>query len=74
MKDRHFDKVFWFISAAVGFVLIYIMAITFIPIPKENIRFADTALSFLMGSVIGACISYLVGGNPAQSKKNNTEA
>lgn len=67
MKD-HFDKTYWFITGTSLMVLLYVVAITFLPIPKENQRFVDIALAFLLG-FISANASYLTGGNPANSKK-----
>ncbi len=55
--------VFWYVVGGSIFVSLYVVAITFIPIPKENIRFVDTSLGFLLGTVLGSCINYLLGGN-----------
>lgn len=78
---NHFleDKIFWLIAAAMGIVFIYIFCITFVSIPEKNIRFADTAQGFLLGTVLSGCIAYYTGGNPAQKKSqgdtnNNTQA
>lgn len=49
-------------------ILVYVGAITFFPIPKENQRFVDIALAFLLGFV-SANASYLTGGNPSNLKK-----
>ena len=62
------DKIFWLIAAAMAIVFIYIFCITFISIPEKNIRFADTAQDFLLGTVLSGCIGYYIGGNPAQKK------
>lgn len=67
MKD-HFDKTFWYIAGTSLVVLLYVVAITFFPIPKENQRFVDIALAFLLG-FISANASYLTGGNPSAIKK-----
>jgi hypothetical protein len=69
MRNRHFEWTFWFIAGATGLVMVYIFLVTFIPIPKENIRFADTALSFLLGTVIGNTFGYLVSATPFTSTK-----
>lgn len=69
MKD-HFDKTFWYIAGTSLVVLLYVVAITFFPIPKENQRFVDIALAFLLG-FISANASYLTGGNPSMTKKPN---
>jgi hypothetical protein len=60
--DKNFNKIFWFLAGCVAFVFIYTWAITFYPIPKPNIRFADSALSFFLGTVVGAgAIGFLTG-------------
>lgn len=67
-KD-HFTKIFWYVVGCSFLGLVYVFMITFTPIPKENIRFADTALGFFLGTLIANCVNYLVGGNPGQAKK-----
>jgi hypothetical protein len=51
----------------------YNTAITFVPIPEKNLRFADTAQGFLLGTVIGMCMGYLTGGSPVISPKKSTQ-
>jgi hypothetical protein len=67
-KD-HFDKTFWYTVGCTFFGLLYVFLITFTPIPKENVRFADTALGFFLGTLIANCVNYLTGGNPGPQKK-----
>jgi len=68
MKDTtHFEKTFYFICGTSFIVLMYVILITFFAIPKENQRFVDIALAFLLG-FISANASYLTGGNPSQRK------
>lgn len=69
-NDPHFSKIFWYISASSFFVFLYIAAITFLPIPKDNQRFADTILGFLLGTVLAGGAGYLVGGTPQSIKKS----
>jgi hypothetical protein len=66
---EHFNKIYWFICSACLFVFAYVWAITFYPIPADNVRFADTCLGFMLGTVLAGCIAYLVGGNPTISKR-----
>jgi hypothetical protein len=66
--NRHFKLIFWFLVGTVGFTLAYFAAITFLPIPKENIRFADSISSFLQGAVIGSAFGFLVGGTIKTNK------
>ena len=42
-----------------------------IPIPKENVRFVDISLAFLMGTVLGGGMSYYVGAS--SDRKDNKE-
>lgn len=60
MKEQHFKYIFWYIIGTTGFSLIYVLAVTFLHIPKENIRFADTAQGFLLGQLVSAGAGFLV--------------
>lgn len=66
------DRVFWLIAGSIGAVFVYVFCITFIAIPEKNIRFADTALGFLLGTVMAGCIAYYTGGTPAQKKRQQS--
>lgn len=68
LDDHQFKRTSLFIFCTVGLVLIYVFLITFVPIPKENQRFVDISLAFLLGWISNNS-SYLTGGNPQQSKK-----
>lgn len=72
MEHANFTKIFWFLVGTVGFTLVYFACITFIPIPKENIRFADSIGSFLQGAILGQAFGFLVGGNPMSKKADVT--
>lgn len=70
MKDQnHFDKIFWFICFCTSFVFGYVVAITFVPVPKGNERFIDLSLGFLLGTVVAGCVGYLIGGTAIPIKK-----
>jgi membrane protein YqaA with SNARE-associated domain len=71
-KGMDSNKIFWFIAGSCAFVFVYIIAITFFPIPETNIRFVDIALSFLMGTVLGNANGYLLGGS-ADKKENKKD-
>ena len=71
MKDNHFTFTFFYIVGCTFVGLLYVFMITFLPIPEENIPFANTTLGFFLGTLITSCLYYLTGGNPMQSKKGN---
>jgi hypothetical protein len=66
-KD-HFDKIFWLLASAMALAFIYTYLITFIRIPEKNIRFADTAQGFLLGTVLTGILAYFIGGSPTPKK------
>ena len=47
---------FWTVSA-----IVYIGFVTFGTIPEANVRFADTILGFLLGTVIATIINFFMG-------------
>lgn len=74
-KENHFDKIFWYISGATFLVLLYVMLITFVPVPEKSQRFVDIALAFLLGW-ISSNSQYLTGstaGSKSPSQKTTTE-
>lgn len=50
----------------------YIFGITFFTIPAANVRYADTCLGFILGSVIAVILGYFYGSS--QGSKEKTEA
>lgn len=56
---------FWsFLSAG------YIGFITFWPIPENNIRFADTILGFVLGTMVASMFQFLLGSSLGSRKKD----
>lgn len=53
-------------------VIIYIFLVTFLEIPSENVRYVDTVLGFLMGTVMTTIINYFYGSSKSSSDKSNT--
>ena len=47
----------------------YIFLITFLTIPADNIRFADTVLGFLLGTVIATILNFFFGSSKGSSDK-----
>jgi len=67
LSENHFDKIYWFIVGVCAAVLLFIVAVVFLHIPKENQRNADTAIAYLFGLMSG-CAAYLVGSSPTAKK------
>lgn len=50
------------------FAVVYILWITFASIPEENVRFADTILGFLLGTVVSTIINFFLGSSASTQK------
>lgn len=50
------------------FAVVYIVWITFATIPADNVRFADTILGFLLGTVVSTIINYFLGSSATKGK------
>ncbi len=71
-QDDLFSKrfIYWFAMAWCGFAAVYIMAITLMTIPKDSVRFADTILGFLLGTVVSQIIAFFFGSSLRSSNKD----
>ena len=58
---------FWSIATAT-----YIAFITFVDIPKDNIRFADTILGFILGTAVAQMFNYFYGSTSSSKSKDAT--
>jgi hypothetical protein len=64
-------------SFAIGWSLfggVYMTAITFLEIPKENIRFADSFSGFLTGTIIATIIYFIFGTSRSSGAKDLEKA
>lgn len=68
MKNNQETRVYWLLSILIGSAVLYNFLVTFLPIPKENLRFADTAQGFFLGTLISAIVSYYTGSSPKETK------
>lgn len=50
--------------------VLYIAAITFATIPQANIRFADTILGFILGTVIATILNFFFGSSRSSKDKD----
>jgi hypothetical protein len=72
-QDDLFSKrfVYYFATGWSIAAVVYIALITFFNIPENNIRFADTILGFLLGTVIATMVNFFLGSS--QSSKDKTK-
>ncbi len=66
--------VYYFIAGWSIFSAVFLMCITFMNIPENNVRFVDTTLGFLLGTVIATAVSFLLGSSRGSLIKTETEA
>ena len=64
-QDDKFSKrfVYYFAIFWSVFAVVYLTGITFAEIPKENIRFADTIVGFLLGTIVATLIGFFYGNS-----------
>jgi hypothetical protein len=49
--------------------VVYIFLITFTNIPETNVRFADTILGFLLGTVVATILNFFLGSSAGSKAK-----
>lgn len=52
------------------FSICYISAISFIEIPLSSVRFVDTIIGFLLGTIISAIIQFFYGSSIGSKEKS----
>jgi hypothetical protein len=62
----YYFAAFWSVCAVV-----YIAAITFAVIPAQNVRFADTILGFILGTVIATILNFFYGTSKSSQDKTD---
>ena len=60
---------FWSLTAVA-----YIFLITFTNIPETNVRFADTILGFLLGTVVATILNFFLGSSASSKEKTEVLA
>lgn len=66
--EKHFLHVYAVFVTSVTFL--YIFAASFLDIPKENTRFVDTVLGFLLGTVISTLVQFYYGTSRGSQLKD----
>lgn len=71
-QDDKFSKRFVYYLATFWSItgLVYIFLITFGTIPEQNVRFADTILGFLLGTIVSTIINYFFGSSTDKGVTN----
>jgi hypothetical protein len=64
MDNQHFDKVFYFICGLVALVLLFDIAVIFVPVPQAGQKYADILVGSLNTGTLMAGVQYLLGGTP----------
>lgn len=62
-------SIFWSVVAVA-----YIAAITFMTIPTGNVRFADTILGFMLGTVVATILNFFLGSSNGSKDKTDAMA
>jgi hypothetical protein len=62
--------VYYFISFWSVLCAAYIGCITFLDIPEDNVRFADTILGFVLGTMVAAMFQFLLGSSLGSRNKD----
>lgn len=72
-SDTFSKRFIYYLAAAWSSIsMLYIFVITFIPIPTPNIRFADTILGFLLGTIIATILNFFFGSSKGSHDKDTT--
>lgn len=67
-KEMHFKPIYNYVIVISLIVLGYVIAVTFLPIPIDNIRFVDISFGFLL-NLLAQNASYLTGGTPLNTSR-----
>lgn len=61
---------YYFIAAWSIFAICFIPSLIWLPIPEENIRFADTVLGYVLGTIITGMFAFLLGSSQGSRNKD----
>lgn len=60
------EFVYWYAAIITIMACVYIGCVTFMTIPEGNERFADTALGFILGTIISSIMGFFYGASKPQ--------
>lgn len=61
---------YYFIAAWSTFAIAFIPSLIWLPIPENNIRFADTILGYVLGTIITGMFAFLLGSSQGSRNKD----
>lgn len=61
---------YYFIGAWSTFAICFIPSLIWLPIPEENVRFADTILGYVLGTIITGMFAFLLGSSQGSRMKD----
>ncbi|MBE4471831.1 hypothetical protein HJ009_22575 [Vibrio parahaemolyticus] len=70
-KDKFAKRFVYYLAAFWSVVAtVYLMCITFVQIPEASVRFADTILGFVLGTVIASIIGFFFGSSAVTNEQH----
>lgn len=74
VSDDSMAKRFVYLFAAgwSAFAMAYLVGITFFDVPKESLRFADTAQGFILGTIVAQILNFFFGSSHSSRAKDDT--
>jgi hypothetical protein len=61
---------YYFIAAWSTFAIVFIPCLIWVQIPESNIRFADTILGYVLGTVVTGMFAFLLGSSQGSRNKD----
>lgn len=71
LNNPHFRELFWFCVFTEFLGILFMAALVWLPVPKENQSMANIALGFDTATLLAVPLGYLLGGNPTSSVKRS---
>jgi len=74
-QDDVFSKrfIYYFAIGWSLFAMVYLAGISFFEIPETSVRFVDTTVGFLMGTIISGIVQYFFGSSQGSKEKSKQQ-